>query len=249
MTARPGLASKLPFDKFQRALRTGLFCKERRHQLCVVDFSQQSSMKGADTMNNLKLIGAATTVAIALALTPTASFARVGGGHFGGGHMAGGFGGRMGGFGGHVSGHFGGARVARGFGAGHWGGNFRAARASFAAAPAVTVGARGWTGGRVGWNGARGWVGGRRVWNGGRWIGTRTAWNAGWRGYGWRGRRWGWGLGLGAPLAFGLGFGLGSPWYNSYAYDVEPWYNSYAYAGPTYASYGGPCTCSSWSTW
>jgi hypothetical protein len=69
-------------------------------------------------MNNLELIGAATTMAIALALTPTTSFARVGGGHFGG------------------------ARVARGFGAGHWGGNFRAARASFAAAPAVAVGTR-----------------------------------------------------------------------------------------------------------
>jgi hypothetical protein len=40
-------------------------------------------------------------------------------------------------------------------------------------------------------------------------------------------------------FAAGLGVGLASPWFDSYAYDAGPW---------SYASYGGPCTCSSW-TW
>jgi hypothetical protein len=178
-------------------------------------------------MNTLRLFGVATAVTLVLALAPTASFARRGGG-FGGGHVA--AAGRMGGnFGaGRMGGGFGSARVA-GFRTGGVG-NFRAARASFAAVPGATFGARGWT--RPGWRGGR-WIGARTAWAGRPWIGARTAWAGGWRGARWR-RGWGWGA---APFAVGFGLGLGSPWYDSYAY-----------AGPTYAAYGGPCTCST-STW
>jgi hypothetical protein len=48
-------------------------------------FSKMESI----TMSNLKVFGAAAAVTLMLALSPTTSFARMGGGGFGGGHMGG----------------------------------------------------------------------------------------------------------------------------------------------------------------